>query len=78
MSDCKQCGGTGETGTFGIYDCAAPGCTAAQERYAFDMAIAEFEAQHGRMHPHDARWFAYRMGKEAARNELKQPQEKQG
>lgn len=73
---CHVCDGTGESGTFGIYDCTEPGCTAAVERFAFDMALAEFEAREGRMHPHDARWFAYRMGKEAARVEAKNKIEK--
>lgn len=60
---CTVCKGTGETGTFGIYDCAAPGCTAAEERHALDMQFAQAEAADGRMHPHDARWLVYLWGK---------------
>lgn len=63
MSQCKQCNGTGETGTFGIYDCAAPGCTAAEERHALDLQFAKLEAKLGRQHPHDARWLVYLWGR---------------
>lgn len=67
---CPICHGSGETGHFGIFDCAAPGCTAAQERYAIDMAIMKMVADEGRLHPHDERWEAYKLGKAAALADL--------
>lgn len=75
---CAVCKGTGETGTFGIYDCAAPGCTAAQERHEFDMAFAKIEAEGGRMHPHDARWLVYVWGKAKGLEDAAKMIQKQG
>lgn len=72
MSACKVCGDTGETGTFGIYDCAA--CDVAETRHRIMMALMKMEAEEGRMHQHDLAWEAYKLGQ----HDLKQQQEKQG
>lgn len=56
---CKKCHGTGETGCQGILDCSAPGCTAAADRHALNVAVAAL----GPMLLDDLVWQVYQMGK---------------
>lgn len=61
---CQKCGGTGENGAYGIYDCTAPDCTAAVDRTALEAAVKAA----GPMVLQDAIWFAYQQGALAERN----------
>lgn len=66
---CTVCKGTGETGTFGIYDCTA--CDVAEVRHKLTMALMKIEAEEGRMNLHDLAWEAYKMGQAAAESQIK-------
>ena len=52
---CTACGDTGETSHYGVLDCCAPGCTAAQERAALNAYIESLPP----LTPYDKHWHAY-------------------
>lgn len=58
-ADCKICNGTGERGQYGTLDCAAPGCTAAEERAALNDFIEKAQRIE-RMTPYDLHWAIYK------------------
>lgn len=59
---CPECKGSGESGQFGVLDCAAPNCTAATERAALDTHLLAL----GRLHERDLVWEAYKLGQAKA------------
>lgn len=55
---CPICNDTGETGAYGILDCAAPGCTAAVDRAAMNAVIEALPP----MTAYDKHWAAFQLG----------------
>lgn len=68
MAKCTECNDSGTTkhASYGTYDCAAYGCTAAVERTALESAVNDDMAQNGMMGVQDLLWFAHQRGKAAA------------
>lgn len=59
---CKVCSDTGETGQYGILDCRAEGCTAAEDRAALNAYVAEL----GPITQYDLVWHVHQRAMELA------------